>query len=208
MQFNKYTHTHRTAAWRGGHADTRLRRRQATWWKVRRKDRSHTSQVTFPSNVWASCRSVSRRPGVPGLSVQMLNGNRHKSNHLERSHPRKEASPIHRPKTKHNSPARYAHVKKSTRVQLPALQPINARFTPGRGTAFLKNSGDRYKRHAARIDMASVTSAVTFTQTSADTRVGAIEHRQIPGARESACAVVRTTNSGKKNALRTYYINP
>ena len=26
---------------------------------------------------------------------------------------------------------------------------------PGRGTAFLKNAGDRYKRHAARIDMVS-----------------------------------------------------
>ena len=110
----------------------------------------------------------------------MLNGNQHKSKHLARNHPRKEASPFRRPKTKHSSSARCAHVKRLTRVQLPALQPTNARFTPGRGTAFLKNSGDRYKRHAARIDMVSVTCAVTFTQTSADTRVGAIENPQIP----------------------------
>ena len=71
-------------------------------------------------------------------------------------------------------------MKVSTRVQLPALQPTNARFTPGRGTAFLKTLRDRYKRNAARIDMVSVTSAVTFTRTPADTRVGAIEHPQIP----------------------------
>ena len=73
--------------------------------------------------------------------------------------------------------------ERPTRVQLPALQTTNARFTPGRGTAFLKNSGDRYKRHAARIDMVSVTSGVTFTRTSADTREGAIEHPQIPYSR-------------------------
>ena len=110
----------------------------------------------------------------------MLNGNQHKSNHLACNHPRKEAGPIRRPKIKHSSPAHCAHVKRPTRVQLPALQPTNARFTPGRGSAFLKNSGDRYKRHAARIDIVSVTNKVTFTRTSADTRVGAIEHPQIP----------------------------
>ena len=95
---------------------------------------------------------------------------------LARNHPRKKASPTRRPKTKYCSPAHCAHVKRSTRVQLPALKPTNVRFTPGRGTAFLKNSGDRYKRHAARIDMVSVTNAVTFTRTSADTRVDAIEN--------------------------------
>ena len=42
------------------------------------------------------------------------------------------------------------------------------------------NSGDRSKRHAARIVTVSVTNAVTFTRTSADTRVGAIEHLQTP----------------------------
>ena len=61
-----------------------------------------------------------------------------------------------------------------------SVEATNARFAPGRGTAFLKNSGDRYKRHAARIDMVSVTNAVIFTRTSADTRVGAIEYPQIP----------------------------
>ena len=116
----------------------------------------------------------------PATICTVLNRNQHKSNHLARNHPRKEASPIRRPKTKHSSSVRCAHVKISTRVQLPALQPTNARFTPGRETSFLKNSGDRYKRHAARIDMVSVTSAVTFTRTPADTRVGAIEHPQIP----------------------------
>ena len=151
-----------------------------TWWKVRRKERSHTSQATYPSNVCASCRPVSRRPGAPGLSVQVLNGNQHKSNHLARNPPRTEASLIRHPKIKHSSPACFAHVKRPTRVQLPVLQLTNARLTPGRETAFLKNSGNRYKRHAARIDMVSVTNAVTFTRTSADTRVGAIEHPQIP----------------------------
>ena len=63
----------------------------------------------------------------------------------------KEASPIRRPGIKYSSPAHCAHVKRPTRVQLPELQPTNARLTLGRGTAFLKNSGDCYKRHAARI---------------------------------------------------------
>ena len=76
-----------------------------------------------------------------------------------------------------------AHVKRRTRIQLPVLQPTNARLTPGRGTAFLKNLGDRCKRHAARIGTVSVTNAVTSTRTSADTRVGAIEHPQTPHPR-------------------------
>ena len=103
---------------------------------------------------------------APGLSVQVLNAHRHKSIHLARNHPRKEASPIHRPKTIHNSPARCAHVKRSTRVQLPALQPINVRFTPARGTAFLKNFGDRCKRHAARIDTVYYTCGDLHTNLS------------------------------------------
>ena len=82
--------------------------------------------------------------------------------------------------SQHSSRPHCAHVKSPTRVQLPALQSTNARFTPGRRTAFSKNSGDHYKRHPARIDMVSVTNAVTFTRTSADARVGAIEHHQIP----------------------------
>ena len=108
----------------------------------------------------------------------MLNRNRHKSKHLAHNHPRKEASPIRRPKTKHCSPARCAHVKKTTRVQLPALQ-APTRGSPGEENILLKNSGDRYKRHATRIDRVSVTSAVTFTRISAHTRVGAIDHLQI-----------------------------
>ena len=173
---NTHIHTH----WRGGHADARLRPRQATWWKVRRENRVHTPQVTYPSNVWASYRSVRRRPGTPGLSVQVLNVNRLRSNHLARKHPRKELSPIRRPKPIYNSFARCAHVKRPTRVTLPALKPTNERSTPGRGTLFLTNSGGRYKRHAARIDMVSATSAAIFTQTSADTLVGAIEHHLRP----------------------------
>ena len=54
---------------------------------------------------------------------------------------------------------------------------------PGQGNSFLENSGDRCKRHAARIGAVSVTNAVTFTRTSADTRVGAIEHPQTPDPR-------------------------
>ena len=99
---------------------------------------------------------------------------------LARHNPRKEASPIRRPGIKYSSPAHCAHVKISPRVQLLVLSPTNARLTPGRKTAFLKNLGDCYKRHAARIGMVSVTNAATFTQTSAYTRVGAIEHPQTP----------------------------
>ena len=51
---------------------------------------------------------------------------------------------------------------------------------PGEGNSLLENSGDRYKRHATRFDMVSVTNAATFTRTSSDTPVGAIEHPQIP----------------------------
>ena len=121
--------------------------------------------------------TAARGPGT------VLNGNQHKSNHLARNHSRKEASPIRRPKTRHSSPARCAHVKRPTRIQLSALKPTHARFTPGRGTTFLRNSGDRYKRHAARIDMIYVINTMTFTRTSADTRVGAIEHQHIPYTR-------------------------
>ena len=110
----------------------------------------------------------------PGASVQVPNGNQPRHN------PRKEASPIRRPRIKYSSPAHCVHVKRPTRVQLPVLQPTNARLTPARRTAFLKKSGDCYKRHAARIDMVSVTNAVAFTRTSADTLVGAIEHPQTP----------------------------
>ena len=123
-------------------------------------------------------RRRTRRMCAP--HADQFDGGQHKYNHLARNNPRKEASPIRRPKIKYSSPPHCAHVKRPTRVQLPVLQPTNARFTPGRRTAFLKNSGDRYKRHAARIDMVSVTNAVTLTRTSADTRVGAIEHSQIP----------------------------
>ena len=82
--------------------------------------------------------------------------------------------------SQHSLPAHCAHVKSPTRVQLPALQSTNARFAPGKRTAFWKNSGDHYKRHAARIDMVYVTNAATFTRTSADTQVGTIEHHQMP----------------------------
>ena len=149
------------------HADDRPGREEDTTMLGQadaRKDRPHTSQVRYLSR----------------LSVQVPNGNQHEENHLARHNPRKEASPIRRPGVKYSSPAHYAHVKRPTRVQLPVLQPTNARLTPGRGTAFFKNSGDCSKRHAARIGTVSVTNAVTFTRTSADTRVGAIEHPQTP----------------------------
>ena len=99
---------------------------------------------------------------------------------VERLNPRKKASPIRRPGIKYSSPVHCAHVKRPTRLKLPVLQPTNARLTPGRGRASLKSSGDCYKRHAARIGMVSVANAGTFTRTSADTRVGAIEHPQTP----------------------------
>ena len=91
---------------------------------------------------------------------------------------RKESSPIQRLKPIYSSPVRYAHVKRPIWVQLPVLQPTNMRFILGRRTAFLTNSGGRYKRHAARIDMVSATSAATSTPTSTGTRVGAIERPQ------------------------------
>ena len=81
-------------------------------------------------------------------------------------------SPFHTPS------ARCSHMKRPTKVQLPALQTTNARFTPGRGTTFLDNSGDRYKRYAARIGTVSATSAATSTQISTGTRVGSIEKKQ------------------------------
>ena len=74
-----------------------------------------------------SLTTAARGPG--NASVQALNGNRPKSNHLvARNHPRKDASPICVP-----NPYTCAHEKRPTGVQLPALQPTNARFTPGRG---------------------------------------------------------------------------
>ena len=112
--------------------------------------------------------------------------------HQGEAHPREGNSfleelgrllPIRRPRIKCSSPAHCAHAKRPTRVQLPVLQPTNARLTPGRGTAFLKNSGDCYTRHAARIGMVSVTNPVTFPRTLADTRVGSIKHPQTPHPR-------------------------
>ena len=104
----------------------------------------------------------------------MLNGHRHKSNHLVRKHPREEASPIHRPKIIHSSPARCAHVKRHQRtiVNVAAHQ---REVHPGERNSLLEKT-DRYKRHAARIDMMHAKSAATFTQTSAGTSLGAIEH--------------------------------
>ena len=65
----------------------------------------------------------------------MLNGNQHKSNHLARNNPRKEASPICRLKVKYNSPAHCAHVKRPTRVQLPREVHL------GEGNSLLENLG-------------------------------------------------------------------
>ena len=73
--------------------------------------------------------TVGRQPGE--LSVQVLNVNRQRSNHLGK------LSPICRPKPIHSSSARNAHMKRPTRVQLPVLQPTNARLTPGRGAVLL-----------------------------------------------------------------------
>ena len=96
--------------------------------------------------------------------MQELNGNRHKLNHMGRNHPGKRPSPICPSKPIYSLSSRCTHVKRPTKVHLPALQPTNARFTPGRGTAFLTNSGDCYKRHDAQIDtMVFATNAVAFT---------------------------------------------
>ena len=121
----------------------------ARWVCRRNAGRTEAIQVMYPSNVWASCRPVRRQPGAPGLSVHVFNVNQYRSNHLARNHPRKEPGPIRRPKPIYISPAHYPRVKRSTKVQLPVLQPTNARSTPEGGTAFLINSGGRYKRHAA-----------------------------------------------------------
>ena len=121
--------------------------------------------------------AVARGPGTVGTDAQREQA---QVEPLGAQPSQEGTSPIRCPKTKHSSLARYAHVKRPTRVQLPALQSTKARFTPGSRTAFLKNTGDRYKRHFARIDMVSVTNAVTFTRISTDTRVGAIEHPEIP----------------------------
>ena len=106
--------------------------------------------------------------------------NQHRSNHLLRHNPRKEPSPVRRPKFIYSSSFRYAHMKRPAMVQLAALSPTNGRFTRGRGASFLTNSGGREKRHATRIDMASATRAANFTPTSAGTRVGAIKYPQRP----------------------------
>ena len=101
---------------------------------------------------------------VPSLFMQELNGNRQKLNHMGRNHPGKRPSPICPSKPIYSLSSRCTHVKRPTKVHLPALQPTNARFTPGRGTAFLTNSGDCYKRHDAQIDtMVFATNAVAFT---------------------------------------------
>ena len=150
MQFNKYTHTH-VSNLSGDVSIECVRFMPVSWTTVR--------------DSGTVCTSAQREPAhVEPLGAQPS---------------QKGSHPIHRSKTKHSSPARCAHVKRPTGVQRPALQPTNARFTPRRGTAFLQNSGDRYKRHTAQINMVSVTSAVTSTRTSADTRVGAVEHPQI-----------------------------
>ena len=47
---------------------------------------------------------------------------------------------------------------------------------PGERNSLLEKMGDRYKRHAAQIDTMHAKSAATFTQTSASTSLGAIEH--------------------------------
>ena len=182
MQFNKYTHTHTHT-----HTDARPGREEDTARLGQADARRHLvagtqkGQISYLSvDVPVECVRLMpisvTAARSPVLSVQVLNGNQHKSNHLARNRPTKEASPIRRPNTKHSSPASCAHLKRPTKVQLPALHRTNAWFTPRRRTAFLKHLRDRYKRHAARIDMVPATSAVTFTRTSADTRAAAIEH--------------------------------
>ena len=78
--------------------------------------------------------------------------NWHKSNHLARKHARKEPSPIRCPKPMYRSSVRCAHVKRPTRVQLPALQPTNARFAPGRGTLLDKLGKPLQKTHRSNRD--------------------------------------------------------
>ena len=117
------------------------------------------------SVVWKTvCKGAQREP--------------HRSKHLARNHPWQQLSPICHPKPIYSSLARCAHVKRHTRVQLPMLQPTNARSTLGTGTAFSTNSGVRYEWHVARINTVSATCAATFTPTSAGTRVGSIERPQ------------------------------
>ena len=182
-QATRHTHTHTHTH---THMERRTRRRYARPMPGELLDGAQEGRISYLSgDVPVKCvrlmpvsLTAARGPGTVCAGAQREPA--HKSNHLARNNPRKEASPIRRPKVKQSSPAHCAHVKRPTRVQLPALQPINAKFTTGRGTVFLKNSGDRYKRHAARIDMVFVTNALTFTRASADTRVGAMEHPQIP----------------------------
>ena len=53
-----YIHAYMHTCIHTGHGKARPGRRQATRWKARRKDRPHTSQVTYLSNVCPSCRSA------------------------------------------------------------------------------------------------------------------------------------------------------
>ena len=89
------------------------------------------------------------------------------------------SQPRRRPKPICSLPARYIHVKRPTRVQLPVLQHTNARSNPGRGAISLAILGDRYKIHVVRIDT-SATSAMTFTLTSSGAGVGVIERLKRP----------------------------
>ena len=108
---------------------------------------------------------------VPSLSIQELNGNRHKLKHTGRNHPRKASSPSHRPKLIYTSSARCVHVKRPTRQSTSTSVAAHQReVDPGERNSLLTNSGNGYKRQDAQFDMmVSATSAVIFTQTSAGT---------------------------------------
>ena len=146
VQLNKYTRTHtHISSMERRISQCKATPTPGTWWKVHRKDRSHTSQVTYLWNVWASCRPVGRRPSVPGQSVQVLNGNRHKSNYLARNHPRNESQPHSPSQNQTQFTCPLCPREKIYQGTAASVAGTNTRFTPGRGTAFLKNAGDRYK---------------------------------------------------------------
>ena len=73
-------------------ADASLGQCWDTRCKVQKRDRAHTPQVTYLSNVGPSCGSVGRRPGA--LSVQALNVDQHRSDHLARNHPGSNSAPF------------------------------------------------------------------------------------------------------------------
>ena len=136
--------------------------------------------MAYPSNVGASCRPVRRQSGAPGLSVQVLNVNWHRSNHLTRNHPGKKPSPTLRHKRIYFTCPLYPG-DDSYQGTAASVTAHHHEVYPVEGNSLLdKLERLLQKTHTARIDMVSATSAATFTSTSAGTRLGAIELPQKP----------------------------